>query len=293
MKKIERDIAILDFLWRFKVATTGMIHAHLFSDRAIKTAYNVLDRLRKKKLISSRTDEYGKNPVWTIEVKGFKAIRNRLPELREESFKSANRDHDLICSSIHLGEFINDLPKDIELITEQMLRIYHKEFLPSFVPDVDEDRPDGYWYMASGDRIKLISLEVELSQKAFARYEGYSNFYEDFTEDHRCLWVVKTKGHARKILRAMYKIKPDYMIHNFVLLKDILELGWDSIIFAGPEKTQKVSKMFGDNLWKQVGNKRERFYQNLLLDNRLTYQLYSKKPLQTFTQKVDCIGTHN
>lgn len=292
-KQVKRDLEVLSFLWKYKVATTAMIHTNIFFDISVRTAYNILLRLRRKKIIATRTDEFGKQPVWTLESKGFKVVKDYLPELRTEGFRSDNKNHDLICTSIHLGEYIRVPAEDVNLITEQMLRSYHQEFLPEYIPNVEEHRPDGYWYFKNGNTIKLMSLEVELSQKSFKRYEAYASFYDEFSSRDRCLWVVKTKSHAKKILRAMYKEKPEYMVHNFVLLKDMFDNGWSSTVFAGPEKSKLVSSLFYENSQYEVETNSELLYNNLLLDNRLTYQLYSKKPLQTFAEKVDSIGIHS
>lgn len=243
----QRDVEILCFLWKFKVSTTEIIHKTFLSNITFKSAYNKLIRLKQKSYIEVHVNQTGGDPVWVLQKKGFEVVKNILPELRADCFKSENKEHDLLASSIQLGEIYKIVPGDITLVTEQMLSSYDLEFLPNWVPNVNEHIPDGYWYFIKGNDIKLLSLEVELNNKSRTRYKAYANFYEQFGKDSRVLWVVKSKYQIKQILESMYEYEPDYKIHNFIFLKDILKHGWSSRIVIGPNQNQKLSHLFESN----------------------------------------------
>lgn len=272
-----RDVGIVLFLWEHKVATTAMLYQKFFSDIKQRTAYNVLLKLRKKKLIAVRTNDYGENPLWTLEKKGLNYVIGLLPELKTKAYLSENKEHDLFCTSILLGEFLKKIPDDIKITSEQRLRTFHPEFLHSSVYDPEVHRPDGYWHFENGSKIKSMALEVEINQKSKKRYRGYSYFYEEFAEDERCLWIVKSPKHAITIIKSMYEYQPEYQIHNFVLLKDIVENNWSCKIIRGPEKGQALSNLFYQRGHNIDSNGPVRLFTDFLKERRLTYQLYRKK----------------
>ena len=286
----QRDINILMFLWTYKVATTAMLYHKFFEGLALRSAYNTLQKIKRYSYLEIRTDDFGKKPLWTLGKKGFEVIKEHLPELQAQGFKSESREHDLLASSIQLGEFLKETPVDIKIISEQLLRTYHQEFLPNWIPNTNEHRPDGYWYFINGNSIKLMSLEVEINEKSFVRYDGYSNFYEKFDPSSRVLWIVKRQNQARQILKAMYKYQPDYKVHNFVELKDILINGWGSLIFAGRDKGNKVQDLFYENSQYISSNTLVKDFNNYLLDRRLTYQINSKNQATEKQKNSDCIG---
>lgn len=267
----KRSCRVLKFLWFYKVATTSMIHSKFFGEITTKGTYSCLLRLKQYGYICVKTDDEGKMTVWCLTKKGFNIVKDYLPELNNEGFRSENRKHDLLCTSIHLGEFLKESPKDIEFVTEQMLRNYHTEFLPSWVPSVEDHRPDGYWYFKNGKKIKLMSLEVEISKKTKTRYQAYSHFYKKFSEDSRVIWVVSSQSHARLILKAMYKYEPDYKIHNFIYLESFKKNGWDCRIFGGPDKGRKLVEIIESNSEVSAELERVHGFNLCLQDYRLKH----------------------
>ena len=266
----KRDIDILVFLWKYKVSTTEILHKTFLSNITFKSAYVKLIRLKIKSYIKTYVDETGQNHVWDLTKKGFDVVKKGLPELRAECFKSENKEHDLIASSIQLGEIYKQVPEDIILVTEQMLSSYDLEFLPSWIPNVNEHIPDGYWYFTNGNEIKLLSLEVELNNKSRTRYKAYASFYEQFERDSRVLWIVKSKHQIKQILESMYEYEPDYKIHNFVFLKSILKDGWNSKVVIGPNQNEKVSELFTSNSEVFKKFSRSDDFINSLRDRRIT-----------------------
>lgn len=265
---------ILLFLWQHKLATTAMLYERYMSEIKPRTAYNYLMMLQKKKLIIKRTDEYGNDPLWMLTKLGLEEISLNLPELEQKYLKSECRRHDLICTSAILGDFIKKIPKDLEIITEQVLRSCFREQWPDCIPNPKEHRPDGYWIFNNDNPLNLMALEVELSQKKKARYEDYKYFYEQFPQDQKCLWIVKSKSLASTIIRCLYPTRPDYYIHNFVLLKDFLDKGWQANIFLGPNKHVTIHNLICTHLQYIDSNSTVPMFTNYLKDTRLTYGIH-------------------
>ena len=287
----DRDKDVLIFLWQFKVATTSMLHCRFFSNITRRATYSVLHRLRKHSYIEVITNKNGKMPIWTLQKPGFEMAKAyMLNDLKVDGFKSENPEHDLLCSSIHLGEFLKQIPKGITLVSEQMLRTYQPEFLPNWVPDVEEHRPDGYWYFKNATEIKLISLEVEINNKAFVRYKGYSNFYDKFSSTTRVLWIIKSQSQARQILKAMYKYKPKYKIHNFVILKDILKNGWNAEIYAGVDRGKTINDLIYMEEQFSTDLERVTYFNQLLLDRRVSFRNNKDSDFSDNSSNSDCMG---
>lgn len=77
----KRDLQVLKFLWKYKVATTAMLYERYFSNVTHRTAYDCIRRLKKEKLISIKTTTKGLCPVWELTKKGLEEIKNDIPDL--------------------------------------------------------------------------------------------------------------------------------------------------------------------------------------------------------------------
>lgn len=272
MFKKSRHKKILCFLWKYKLATTAILYEKFYSDIKPKSAYESLQRLRRMKLIKIKYNTDGKLPLWELDKNGLKCIINEIPALRNKVLSSESREHDFLCMAIQQGLFIKEEANDIKLISEQQLRSLDESQLPIYIPSPEKHRPDGYWYFENGHHIKLMALEVELNQKSKTIYESYSYFYGKFKKNERCLWIVKSEAIINTVLQSLYKSRPEYYVHNFIFVDDLIKNGWDSVIFAGPERKQKLSSLFIENsmesAWKSCGI----IHKQLLLDTSLTYR---------------------
>lgn len=229
----ERDIPLLNFLWRWKMSTTSAIAQRFYSHSSVNGAYMRLWKLKRAGFIRLRTDVTGNFFVWTLDKKGYEAIRSRLPVLREDGYLSENLRHDLIVSGIHLGDGIFGHIQEIELWSEQELRRIDLSFFPSWVPRSKRHRPDGYWRLVDSTGQKLIALEVELSLKPDTTYELTARFYDDHTEINEIIWVVPRPNMAQKIHALMEKASRRGYKHSFVLLDSVISLGWQAPVIHG------------------------------------------------------------
>ncbi|MEI8025262.1 MAG: hypothetical protein WCI18_02835 [Pseudomonadota bacterium] len=237
----ERDIPLLGFLWRWKVVTTRALHLKFFPKTSLVVAYHRLNRLERAGIIKGVSDERAQNFHWTLSKKGFEAIRSFLPALREEGFGSEHTRHDGLVSAFHLGEWLIDRPENVQLFSEQQLRRYATESLPSWVPSPEIHRPDGYWGIPSNEKIFPVGVEVELNQKASAFYQTVGDYYSEEQTVFRVLWLVELESQARSIQKQITKLvsyRGD--IHNFVSADQFTKHGWSAKFCTGPESGKSI-----------------------------------------------------
>jgi hypothetical protein len=240
----ERDGQLLRFLWRWKLVTTAALIEKHFGNITPQTGYNRILRLRDARFIERITIDQGDRYVWTLAAKGFAFVQPNLPELKSEGYKSEALEHDFYVSAFHLGEWLKSEPEDA-LFSEQQLRCFLLEQYPSWVPNTDLHRSDGYWSVPLKDKMVTVSLEVELTQKNGTRYEILAKFYERDTQVFRIVWLVKTLGLANSIQEKMRQAVGDKcLIHDFVVLEDFLSRGWQAPVCLGFEKGKPVSVLF-------------------------------------------------
>lgn len=244
----KRDIELLHFLWKWKVATTAALSQRFFINRSKTTAYKRLWELELGRYIQSISDYRSYHSVWTLTKLGFGIIKPFLPALREDGFRSENISHDLITSAVHLGDYLLDCPTNVSFFSEQELRRLALEFYPSWVPKSELHRPDGYWHVPIGKPMATVGLEVELSPKKNVQYEVIADFYASFPQVVRVLWIVP-KSSTAKILHDKFSKTLSYapMIHNFAIFPNFQKSGWEALIECGPEAGKPIAKLIGKN----------------------------------------------
>jgi len=147
-----RDIWILDFLWRWKLATSSTLHAVYCRDSIVgpctaNAFYQVLKRLQRLKHIESCVHPRHNIHYWQLTPKAFKSLQESLGPVKEKGFKSENPWHDLHVTAFQLGSWMSEKIPGVEFITEQQLRRYKLDDLPDWVPNNSinhEFRHDGY-----------------------------------------------------------------------------------------------------------------------------------------------------
>lgn len=234
----DAERAILQFLWRVKVASTAAIFFRFEGDFKWKafTAYKRLLFLRKKGCLDTRSDDSGSFRVWTLTPKGFKAVQPNLLTLKEEGYASESITHDLHVLATHYGEWIpKGAAPDVRFVTEQELRRIDSVDLPKWAKPLQSHKPDGVWYFSESETKNLLALEVEISRKRQTEYEALGAFYSEEKSIGSVLWIVQSKGHASSMRATFQMTNSAYRdIHNFVLLDDLKNFGWASVIVFGP-----------------------------------------------------------
>lgn len=217
-----------------------------YSGANIETAYRRLLKLEAAGFIKCPVDPTGKIYLWTLDKLGFEVIRDDLPVLKEEGYRSENLIHDYWVTAIHLGEYLLSKPENVILFSEQVLRRTHMDAMPDWISS--GHRPDGYWCIQEGDKIKRIALEVELNAKRNADYELIDGFYRaENVED--VLWVYPKENIGRRIQNQIMKNgSGDFGPHSFVGLQDIKINGWNSKITLGKNKGKTIYQLLHNNL---------------------------------------------
>lgn len=242
-----REIPLLHFLWKWKVSTTAALIQKFFPHCKAKTAYNRILALRQSGLIRIRSDGLGQKFVCTLDQTGFEAIREQLPHLKEEGYKSERIGHDLLVSAFHLGNWLVEKPRDAAHFSEQELRRTDPDYFPDWVPKTDIHRPDGYSLIPRGEELHTYAYEVELHSKRDADYARVADFYEHFQNIKRVLWLVPRKSTAELLNeKLMAPLRSNYSPHCFILLEEFRTLGWESRIYVGPEQDKPLSKLFSE-----------------------------------------------
>ena len=240
----ERDIPLLGFLWRWKVVSTMALCKKFFTNAKIETGYRRLLKLEKAGLIRCVPDQTYRNFFWTLGKNGFLSIRDTLPPLKEEGFRSENIAHDHLVTAIHLGDFLLGKPKNVVLFSEQMLRRMHSEMLPEFLPQGDEHRPDVYWCISEGASTRVIALEVELSSKTNADYRALCEFY-DHSKMDQVLWVVSSRTLLNRISTLLDESGHEERMkrHSFILLDHFKSQGWQAEVLKGKDRGKSIIQL--------------------------------------------------
>ena len=241
MKKIEltaRDREILSSLWKWKMLTSTGICSAFFMTRDASIGYRRLRRLKLAKFIKwTPLDAAENGGVWTLTKKGYHKVRENLPCLSANGFLSENLVHDAYVTAVHVGDWLVTRPPKVELFSEQELRRINPDTYPHWVPSSELHRPDGYWHVPFHGKMATIALEMEITQKRNLSYQLVATFYEQHHEIFRVVWVVPTVAFAEQIRSQIESVSPEtQQIHNFLLLNDIKQHGWNAPFIVGRER---------------------------------------------------------
>ena len=291
----ERDLEIFLFLWRWKLATTKAIADRFFPNLHPVIAYNRLNALKRGGFIQIQTlDSHGDRFVWILTQKSFRMLRNHLPALKEEGFRSENIEHDFYTSAVHLGEWLVQQPIKVELFSEQELRRYSLDHYPRWVPRTKLRRPDGYWHVPYNTQMITVALEVELTAKCVDDYGVLARFYKDNPKVTRVVWITRTLSMAKyieeKIRKEGTKEAPK---HNFVVLSDFLKLVWHAPVLFGYEQGKTLGYVLGAHPAKQELRDMNRpltFMGSSLLDSRKSPFPSRTSTRPAKTDFIDCMA---
>lgn len=242
-----RDYAILHFLWRWRVSTTAVISSKFFSRQQDDSSYSRLRKLKNGKYIQCHCfDTKDHRYVWTLTSKGYEAISKSLGDLREGSFESKAREHDLYVSACLLGEWLVNAPADVSVFSDQEIQAISIEQFPLWVPKATLHLPDGYWRVPYDNAHITIALEVEKTIKAASRYEVIAKFYRDIPSIYRVVWVVNTLGEAKQIQNKITEVVgSDSDKHLFLFLRDLKKDGWLAKFQLGIEQNFTLGYLLG------------------------------------------------
>lgn len=264
-----REVPLLHFLWKWKISTTAALTRRFFPKCSGKTAYNRLLALRHAGLIRVFADRQGQKFVCTLDRKGFEAIKEHLPLMQEEGYKSEQIGHDLLASAFHLGEWLLEKPDSTTLYSEQQLRRVHPDLYPAWVPRSEIHRPDGYTQTLMGERLATVAIEVELSNKRDVDYLKIAEFYEHYRKIARVLWLVPRRSAGLSLQEKMDgAFRGSASPHQFILLEDFTKIGWHSEIAFGSDQGKTLLSVISEKTHEKYRKEPGAILSHVLLDTR-------------------------
>jgi hypothetical protein len=269
-----RDAKILEYIWKWKIASTASIHEAVNRPQSEYSTTKVLERLKTNGFILDYHHPRERFYVWSLTEYGFAATAQYLGEIAEEGYLSENHRHDRLVQAFQLGEWSTHQNPRVLFFTEQDLRRRSVEYYPSWVPHTTEHRPDGYTRIAGSKRQLIFAYEVELSAKSTQKYEGILRFYKLSAGIDRVFWLVGDPFIKDQILSAKSCIKDDSTnYHVFVDINDYEKHGWDAQVTNERSETlftmrEKYQELCGDLMGEIIGTLRGQSSVSVHLDKR-------------------------
>ncbi len=245
-----RDAELFTLLWKHKILTTRAIWLGAFQNASLKTCYERLVKLRKSnyiRKISISDNGY----AWSLSVNGFNILKLHLPEFKLPGYGSESPLHDLLVPIAAHSDFWPNSPDNILFLTEEEIKRLPFESLPSWFPLDLIRRPDGIWNIKTRIGKNLVALEVETSLKAILKYETIARQYQDSDSISHVVWFVPTISFADSIYSSFKKrVGLVNFKHEFILLSDLVNIGWNAQIRFGSGRFSKLSDLLEIDIGK-------------------------------------------
>jgi hypothetical protein len=257
-----RDVRILEYIWKWKIASTASIHEATCRPQSPYSTYKLLERLKTNGYIQDHFHTRERFYVWCLTEFGFAEIKDGLGVLDEEGYQSENHRHDRLVQAFQLGEWATYQFPKVLFFSEQDMRRRSVDHFPPWVPASKEHRPDGYTRIVGTKRPWTFAYEVELSAKSVQKYEGTLRFYKLTAGVDRVFWLVGDAFIKDQILSAKACIKDETSnYHVFVELADFEKNGWDANVTNERSETlfalrDKYREICGDFAGEIIGTSR-------------------------------------
>ena len=268
------DVKVLEYIWKWKVASTASIHEAVNRPHSPYSTYKRLEKLEKNGYLVCHFHDVERFNVWSLSERGFLSIQSYLGELSEEGYLSENHRHDRLVQAFQLGEWATHQYPKVVFFTEQEMRRKDVDQYPDWVPQTKEHRADGYTRFVGDKRLRTLAYEVELSAKNVQKYEGILRFYKGAKGVDRVLWLVATPFIRDQILRAKACVRDESQnYHVFVDHDDYVKNGWDAVVTNERSETlftlrEKYQGIAGDFIREMLGNFRGQSKVTVHLDSK-------------------------
>lgn len=263
------DYKLLHFLWKWKLSTTVIMNKAIYKDRSANRCYRRLRSLEENKYIESIFSRDRMVCLWQLTEKGYQELNFDDNEISQRGYKAEHPEHDFWASLIHCGVWIDQVPKNSDLYSEQQLRRFEIESYPKWVPHTKQHRPDGWWKtdVANGNKESLIALEVEMTRKPTSSYYEVGDFYSNVIDVHQVIWIVRSESDANFILKNMIAgSSTQASEQSFLLFSQFIKDQWSAPILIGKNKGKSIKEI----LDPQGNNAKSLTTQHCLLDTRKT-----------------------
>lgn len=253
-----RDLAVLEFLWQWKVATSPMLKQVAFKGKSDWWVYKALRQLQKEKYITRLPR--GRNieqELWTLTEHGFEVFLMDRDDIKEYRYRVHAPAHDFLATCLQLGDLWLE-PLEKTFFTEQMLASLAPSNFPKSFRLVPEHVPDGITMLHGGVKEAVIGYEVDLNLKPEERYQSTREYYEQ-VQPSLVVWLVRNAWIAERIKAAClsgYRHSTDREAFDkkfvFILSEEFKEKIWNAKSIAGPYKGMSVRKLHA-NLLQSLG----------------------------------------
>ncbi len=250
LKLSHDDIRCLKFLWKWKLCTTALLKGAVYTQKSNYRTYRRLLDLSKAKLVRTIISNDGNSYLWLLTENGFEFIKDYLPTLKTDGYKSENRDHDFWVTAIHIGEWLDCYPKNCDTFSEQQLRHIDFPNYPDWVPKTSTHRPDGWWNIALGrpQNQSLIALEVELSRKTPHSYKTLGHYYSKTVTPYQVIWIVTNTKEKTFILKYLKEGSASQASEqSFITIDQYIEKQWLSQIEDGKNMGKTIIEILGQS----------------------------------------------
>ncbi len=266
-KLSNRDLAVLDFLWTWKVASTPMLGEVAFKGQSIWWVYKALRQLKREGYIQALPR--GKSldmELWALTVSGFEVFLMDRDDIAQYRYRAHAPLHDYLGTCLQIGPQGFGQSEGRIYFTEQMLASLTSANFPRSFRRVEGHIPDGMTQYRNGVRDALVAYEVDINLKDEERYKKTLAYYSDGPSPGLIIWLVKNEWMKERICQAMRS--EDYTDRSrellaktaFVLQSDFIEKVWEAPAigaFAGASL-----RKLHENLWQSLGKKAEKSLQN-------------------------------
>lgn len=258
-----RDLAVLDFLWTWKVASTGVLTEVAFKEKSVWWVYKALRQLQKEKYIQLLPR--GKNlelELWALTDLGFEIVLMDRDDIINYRYKPHAPAHDYLATCLQLGD-LWQFPCDKFFFSEQMLASLAPSNFPKGFKNVDGHVPDGITLLRSQLNDVYLGYEVDLNLKDIERYRETFTYWDN-VKPTLIFWLVRNTWMADKIMTSGLEFR--YGLQNgddllsrvcFVLADDFKEKIWEANVINGKYKGHTIRKLTANllqNLGKQTAN---------------------------------------
>lgn len=253
------DVAILKFLWRWKVSTIASLREAVALGQNHNTFNKRIRKLETNGLIECERILCPSMNLWQLTDHGAYVIRESLGPIKDEGFRSASHYHDALVLAFQMGEWIwrKEKPK---FITDQELLRYPKDYLHEELPSGTDHRPDGYTIVEREGKDRILAFEVELHAKSADRYASLIRWYDIKREVERVFWLYDDEYVIDQFKKGKQEAKSlTEQLHLFIGLGDYLKTGWNSpCVTDCAERVGSLREIYGLHMGlesgEQVGN---------------------------------------
>ncbi len=263
------DFKLLQFLWKWKLSTTVIINKAIYKDRSANRCYRRLRSIEENKYIESIFSRDRMVCLWQLTDKGYQELNFDGIEISQRGYKAEHPEHDFWSSLIQFGVWIDQVPKNSDLFSEQQLRRYEIESYPRWVPHTKQHRPDGWWKtdLAKSNKESLIAMEVEMTRKPSSSYNEVGDFYSNIIDVCQVVWIVRSESDANFILKNLIAgSSTNASEQSFLLFSQFIKDQWSAPILIGKNKGKSIREILDPH----HNNAQSLTTQHCLLDTRKT-----------------------